>query len=384
MIAFGITALVGVLTSIDGIRFWMRKTFTTMGSNTFSVTNRVSTVRIGRRSKTKIYPPIEYREGVALQKRLQELGLVASIRADVTFGATVKYHDKETTPNITVAGVDAYFQETERAELTLGRYFTQADIEKRKRYVIIGAYVAEQLFSNRNPLGQLITIGTEQYQIIGVLKKRGTAFGGWGDKICLIPITTAKSSYSSKIGTYKINVYVKRTEEMPYWIQETIGIFRIIRNLRPLKENNFSISLSEAFIDEVMKNLRLLTVASIVISIITLIGAGIGLMNILLVSVAERTREIGIRKALGASRKAIRFQFLTESIVIGQVGAIVGILLGIGFGNIISLLLESDFIIPWKWMLVGSLLCLLVSILAGYYPADEAAKKDPIVCLRYE
>lgn len=384
MIAFGITALVGVLTSIDGIRYWLRKTFTTMGSNTFSVTNQVFTVRIGGRSKIKYYPPIEYREAEALKEKLQHIGLNASIRADVTFGATVKYRENKTTPNITLAAVDDHFQEVERATLVMGRYFTRADLDNRKRYVIIGAAVAEQLFGNQNPLNRFITIGREQFQVIGVLRKRGTAFGGWGDKICLIPLTTAKAFYSSQIKTYKINVFVPKTEQLPFWVQETIGIFRVIRGLRPLKENNFAISLSEAFVDEVMRSLRLLTMAAIVISVLTLVGAGIGLMNILLVSVAERTREIGIRKAIGASQNAIRLQFFTESIVIGQVGALLGILFGSAVGNLMSIWLESEFLIPWKWMLIGSFLCLLVSLLAGYYPANEAAKKDPIDCLRYE
>ncbi len=383
IIAFGITALVGVLTAIDSVEYWLRSTFFTMGSNTFRVVNRVSSVRIGHRTKRKVYPKIYFREANALAEHLREQGFIASVKINL-ITTKVRYKSKETTPNVSIIGADEYFLQTESYKIDVGRFFSPTEILSGAKVVVISSDVREQLFGNISPLNKFITLGKKQYKVIGVLAKRGNAFGSSGDKVCIIPITTARKDFRTGVSSYVVNVNVPQIENLSVAINKTIEIFRIIRKLRPKDENNFGISVSDTFIEGLMENLRILTWSSIGIGIITLLGAVIGLMNIMLVSVTERTKEIGIRMALGATKKAIRLQFLIEALVIGQLGALLGTLLGIAVGNTMSFLLNSPFILPVKWLVLAIILCIVVSIVAGIYPANKAASINPIEALRYE
>ncbi len=383
IIAFGITALVGVLTSIDGIRYWLQTAFTTLGTNTFRVQNRFFEVRIGGRHRFKRYAPITYLEATQFQTAMNDRGYVASVFVNITFRAQAKYQSKKTPSNILLKGVDHFFLITEGYELEEGRMFQEEDLALARNVVVIGAAVKEALFPYGSPVGRIITIGKKQFEVVGVLKERGTMMGSGGDKVLWIPITTARKLFLQRNRSYAINVFVPDANMLLDAVEEAIGIFRIIRRLDPGEENNFSISLSDSFVNRLMENLRLLTWSAIAIAIITLLGALIGLMNILLVSVTERTKEIGIRKALGATLTAIRLQFFTESIIIGQVGGVIGMLLGILVGNILGWLLNIPFLIPWRWMLMASAVCLLVSILAGVYPAQKAARLHPVEALQW-
>ena len=193
-----------------------------------------------------------------------------------------------------------------------------------------------------------------------------------------------RQRYSLNNTSYLINVWVNNTTELDAAIGEATGFFRQIRNLRLSEDNNFEIVRSDTFVNMMLENTRLISLAATIIGLITLFGAAIGLMNIMLVSVTERTREIGIRKAIGANKKTIRNQFLAEAIVIGQLGGLLGIILGIAVGNLVAMIVGSKFIIPWIWIFLGVFLCFVVGILSGYFPANRAAELDPIESLRYE
>ena len=251
--------------------------------------------------------------------------------------------------------------------------------------VVIGFEVAKNLFVNKeNPLDKFITVGPGRYRVIGVIKEKGTGMGFTPDRQAFIPITNARHFFSRPNMTYNINVMPAEITNIDDAIGEATGLFRIIRQNKLYEENDFDISKSDQLLQMLNENTKNIKVAALIIGLITLLGAAIGLMNIMLVSVTERTREIGIRKSLGATRLNIRNQFLVESILIGQMGGILGIIFGILAGNLVTIFTESSFIIPWAWILIGISLCFGVALLSGIIPAIKAANLDPIESLRYE
>jgi putative ABC transport system permease protein len=384
IIAFGIMALVGILTSIDSIKSSLNKQFSLMGAGSFAIESKSNEVhRGGRHERTVNYAYISYEQAHEFKKRFVFPAIVA-LSTNVTGNATIKYKSVKTNPNINVWGVDENDIYTSGKIISEGRNFMPDDLRLNKHLVIIGSEVAKSLFKNKeNPLDKVISVGEGKYKIIGVLKEKGASVGGW-DRICLLPLTNVRQYFSLPNRTYRINVMPLNSQLLDISISEAEGMFRTIRRLKAKDEDDFNIEKSDALVEMVIKNTKIVTVAATIIGIITLFGAAIGLMNIMLVSVTERTSEIGIRKALGAKTKTIKQQFLFESIVIGQLGGVVGILLGILIGNLISMVVGGGFIIPWDWIITGILLCFAVGVIAGYVPATKAAKVDPIISLRYE
>ena len=383
IIAFGIMAIVGILTSIDSIKASITSSFSRLGANSFSIRNREMRV-MGGGNQPQTFQNITYDEAMNFKESFE---FPASVSVSVwgTGTAIVRYKSEETNPNISVSGSDENYIITSGYELESGRNFSPWELETGANVAIIGGQLARNLFKqNENPLGQFISIGNNRYQVIGVLKERGTSFGFSGDQNCIIPLMAIRQNFGRPNMNYNINVSTDNIADLETAISEATGIFRIVRGLRPGETNNFDISKSDNIAQMLIENLKLVTMAATIIGIITLIGAAIGLMNIMLVSVTERTREIGIRKALGATRKTIKQQFLAEAIVICQLGGIVGIIFGIIAGNTISFIIGNPFIIPWRWIIAGVALCMAVGLVAGYYPAAKASQLDPIDSLRYE
>jgi putative ABC transport system permease protein len=251
--------------------------------------------------------------------------------------------------------------------------------------VIIGSEIAGKLFlNNQDPIGKIIAIGAGKYRIIGVLKEKGSSIGFSGDRSVFVPIGNVRQYFSYPNMNYKISVMVDKTEMMEAAIGEATGVFRKIRKDRVGDENSFTIVKSDNVANMLISLTGRLQLGATIIGFITLLGAAIGLMNIMLVSVTERTREIGIRKAVGAKRRTIRNQFLAESIVIAQIGGLLGIIIGILIGNAVSMITGSSFIIPWGWIVLGIVLCFAVALLSGIIPANKAARLDPIESLRWE
>ena len=385
IISLGIMALVGILTAIDAIKSSINNNFTSMGANTFTIRNREMTVRIGKRGKgPKRYKAITYDEATAFTKRYT-FPATPSVSTMATMAATMKYLSKKTNPNIQIFGGDENYLATAGFELSKGRNFSSQEILYGNHMVILGTEIVEKLFSKtENPIDKIITIGSGKYKIIGVLKPKGSSMGFGGDKIAIIPLNNVRQYFSRPNMTFTINVISNNPQLMDVAVGEATSLFRIIRKVPIGHEDNFEITKSDNLANMLIDNIQKVTAGATAIGFITLLGAAIGLMNIMLVSVTERTREIGIRKAIGATKKAIRTQFLVEAIVICQIGGLLGIILGIVIGNLISYALGVGFIIPWLWIVCGILLCMFVGLISGLYPAVKASNLDPIEALRFE
>lgn len=385
IIAIGITALVGILTSIDAMQSSLTESFSAMGSNSFSIRNRGLNIRIGNQgTRPKNYPNITYQDASAFKNEFTFPALV-SVTVGVTGGATVKYMSEKTNPNIGISGSDENYLQSSGLTLSSGRNFSDRELELGSNVALIGSAISESLFkSNEDPTNKIVTVGGMRFTVIGVLASKGSSAAFGGDKTVVIPLEKARSLIPATRPSYVITVM----GTMPNMVEATIGeataTFRKIRKLNPTEETNFEITKSDAIVQALMENLKYVTMGAIVIGLITLIGASIGLMNIMLVSVTERTREIGLRKAIGANPSIIRQQFLTEAIVICLLGGFGGILLGLIIGNGVAILLGASFIIPWLWMALGIVVCVLVGIISGYYPASKASQLDPVEALRYE
>ncbi len=384
IIAFGIMALVGILTAIHSIKSTINKQFATMGTNTFTIESRSFNVQIGNRKyRKKNHPYISYRQAVEFKERFRFPATV-SISTFATPIATVKYQSKKTNPNVTVIGSDENYLLTAGYEIEKGRNIANTDILIGRNIVIIGSGIAKKLFkSGEDPLEKEITIGNGKYIIAGVLVEKGESFSS-SDNLCIIPYTNVRQYFSVPRRNYNISVFPDSKELYEASLGYSEGLFRIVRNLGVKDESDFNMTSSD-FLSKILNDvLRKVLLATTIIGFITLFGAAIGLMNIMLVQVSERTREIGIRKAIGAKNNLIKQQFLFEAVLICQFGGILGIILGIFMGNIVSLILKSSFVIPWAWIMGGLILCFLVGLSAGMVPALKAAKLNPIVALHYE
>ena len=378
-------ALVGILTAIDSIKSSLTESFSLMGANTFTIESRSMHVQIGDQTyRKKNHEFISHRQAQEFKERFRMPARV-SIWTRASATAIVKYQSYKSNPNTSVIGGDEDYIYTAGYEIGKGRNFSASEVANNANLVIIGKDVATNAFArNQDPLNHFISVGNGRYRVIGVLKSRGQSSGMGADQTCIIPYTNVRQYFSRPQMRYSVNVMPNSPEMLNISVSEAEGIFRLVRNLEARDDNDFNITKSDQLAQMLIENLKFVTMAATIIGLITLMGAVIGLMNIMLVSVTERTKEIGTRKALGAKSVMIKRQFLYEAIVIGQLGAVVGILLGIIIGNGVSLAIGSSFIIPWKWILLGIGLCFGVGIVSGYFPAVKASRLDPIQALRHE
>lgn len=384
IIAFGLTALIGVLTSIDGIRFWFANSFVRLGTNTFRIENYSTSVRdAGRRDRATFHSPIRFSQGQAFKTRLGDAATV-SIVGFGSVSAQLEYQSLNTPENILFLGADAEYAVTDNYEIDLGRNFIPSDLHSARDVILLGAEPARVLFEGNNPLGKSVSANGKSYTVIGTFKKIGSQGVVGGDKVAVIPATTLQKDFPDPKRSFSLHVNAPNVEAIEDLTFEAVGALRAVRHLKPAEPNDFGVIKMEAITDRFMENMRFLTWSATAIAIITLFSAAIGLMNNMLVSVTERTREIGVRKALGATRSNLLLQFLTEAVVITQLGGLLGTLFGILIGNLVGIVLGNSFTVPWDWVIGGSLLCFFVGIVAGIVPARKAAGLDPIESLRYE
>ncbi len=384
IIAIGIMALVGILTAIQAIQQKINEDFSDMGANTFSIVEKRLDVRRRQGKKVKDYERIDYEDAEAFTEAY-DFPAVVSRSVEATGQARGTYRDKKTDPNIEVIGGDVPYLHTSGHRIEKGRNFSPKEIRQGESVIMLGNSMAEDLFTpSEDPVGKRIGVGDRKYRVIGILQERGSTMGFSGDSRCIVPISTVEEEYGSSDLSYKINVRTEYPHQLDPAIQEAKGEFRRIRGDQAGKASTFDIVMSDDLADRLIGQIRFITITATVIGIVTLMGAAIGLMNIMLVSVTERTREIGTRKALGADQRTIRGQFLIESVLIGQLGGAFGVILGVIGGNLVSFYFGGDPLFPWGWMVGGVILCFVVGVLSGYYPARKAAKLDPIEALRYE
>lgn len=384
IIALGIMALVGILTAIDSIKGSINNQFSSMGANTFSIASRGMRVFVaGKRYKTKNHPYINMRQAEEFKVRFK-FPAVVSIAVSASNTSTVKQKSKKTNPNIAVYGIDENYLTTDGLEIQIGRNFSAHELEAGRAVAIIGYDIAKKVFDkDEDPIDKFISVGGGKYRVVGVLKPKGSGF--WDtDRSVFLPYGNVATYFSRPNMDYKISIMPSDQKLVDYAVSEAEGIFRIVRNLKATDESDFNIEKSDSLAQILLDNLKYVTYAATLIGIITLLGAAVGLMNIMLVAVAERTREIGTRKAIGAKSATIKQQFLFEAIMVCQLGGVLGVMLGILVGNIMSMIIGSPFIIPWIWIITGLILCLGVGLASGYLPAVKASRLDPIEALRYE
>ncbi len=386
IIAFGIMALVGILTAIDAIAYSLTDNLSGLGANTFTIERKwgaVQSNRHGRREKAG--DPISFDQAVDFKERFN-FPAVVTISFTGNSLATVKHNNEKSNPNVVLVGVDEHYLDVKKLDLETGRNFTKMEVEDGQPKAIIGREMAKILFNDKpeKALDQMISVNNTRYRVIGVLKSKGSTMGSSEDRAVYAPLLNVKALYGTENTNFEMIVAVNDPLDMDAAQSEATGLFRVVRRLRPGQDNDFEMMTSNSLVTLLKDNTTNLRLATIAIGLMTLLGAAIGLMNIMLVSVTERTREIGIYKALGATRRNILIQFLAEAVIICLMGGALGIVLGILVGNIVTPLLGGSFLVPWGWMFLGLTLCVLVGVVSGFYPAMKAAQLDPIEALRYE
>jgi putative ABC transport system permease protein len=399
IITFGIMALIGILTAIQAMRLKLNESFASLGSNSFSIAYKVKSVRFGsnrkaikqtnkqqlRDKKSNINKPITLAQATMLKKQYQFQDALLSIALAFNINRVFSYGSIKTNPNFPSLGVDENYIQVAGYAIAYGRNFTLDEINRGDNVCIIGVDLAEKLFneSTYKPLDKLISVGGIQCKVIGVLKGKGSSFLGSKDRNCFIPYNLERR-FAGTTDSYNVAIQVPDLQYIDAAMGEAEGLFRNIRNMAPDEESNFEIEKSDSLAKSAINSLGFISIAAAAIGFITLFGAAVGLMNIMLVAVTERTKEVGLSKALGAKKNAIRNMFLAESIIISLFGALFGIILGIAIGNMVGAALGTTFFIPWGAVIMGIVFCTLTGIFAGIFPAIKASKLEPIQALRYE
>src|SRR5437773_880107 len=400
IIAFGIMALVGIITAIKDMNQKFTESFSTMGANGFTIRVKERQIHFGggdqsdlklakkgkRKEKTSsLGKPINNEQAHAFRTKYT-FPATTGVSVFVNRNTIVSYNTKKTTPNVLLLGADENYLLLNGFELSAGRNFNQTDVQSARNLCLLDHDVATKLFKENvdKAVNAIIRVNDIPYRVLGVLGSRGSSFGFSRDNLVILSYQNIDRNFTNNVGSYTLAVMTDDIRKVAEAMGEAEGTFRAIRKLNTTEENNFVLDRNDAIAEKAMKSLGFLTISATVIGLITLIGAAIGLMNIMLVSVTERTKEVGLIKAIGGKSKLVRRQFLLEAIIISLLGALFGILLGITVGNLFSMLLKTGFVVPWNWVIYGIVICTIVGLLAGLYPALKAGRLNPIEALRYE
>jgi putative ABC transport system permease protein len=385
IVAIGITSLVGILTAIDGIEYSVSESLSSLGVNTFDIYSKWNRNSSQEGVKQKVFSDLTLAES---QQFIDEFSYpsVVSLSARLTNLAEIKYQSQKSSPNVDVRGVNEEYIAIKGLNIEEGRNFSKFEIQNGGKVAVLGWKLAQTLYGDKpNPVGTNVSFRGTQFRVIGLLKEKGDLSENNYDNMLIIPIMVANQLAAGQQLRYRLNVGIQDMEQLDFALGEATGLMRKIRQDDVGQENSFEIEKSESLAQELESITNGLRFGGFGVGFITLLGASIALMNIMLVSVTERTREIGVRKALGATTLRIRQQFVIEAIVVCVLGGIGGVILGILIGNLISRAIGiSAFVVPWLWMFVGMVICIVVGLLSGYYPAHKASKLDPIESLRFE
>lgn len=384
IIAIGITALVGILSAVSALENTISSDFSSMGANTFNIQRYEFNTRRQGDEKPKINPVISYRDVKNFEEDYNYPFTKTSISFVGTRTAEVKYENDKTDPEVQVLGINENFLTNSGLELEVGRGLNYFDVQNSNSVCVIGSDLKKALLDDVNPLNKTISVRGAKFKVIGVLKEKGATFGNNQDLRVLMPLQKARTIFTNANINYSLSVKTDKKDMLEGAQDEAILLFRNVRGLNPIEENNFGLERSDDLINRIGSITGVLETAAWVISIITIFGSTIALLNMMLVSVTERTREIGVRKSLGAKRRTIAFQFFIETIIIGQLGGLLGIILGILLGYGFAAIVDFNFVIPWGAMIAASIITFAVAVLSGSYPANKAARLDPVESLRYE
>lgn len=386
IVAIGITSLVGILTAIDGIQFSVKDSLADLGVNTFDIYSKRNRRGSSGGVTQKVQAPIKLKQAQRFIDNYKYPANVA-LSTNITGIAEVKRLSEKTNPNVWVLGANDQYVALEGLNIEDGRNFSVIEIQYGSNVAIIGVDLVDALYkSSEDPINSQISVLGSKYKVIGVLEEKGQMGGGSSsDNSVIIPVVNASRVAANRTLRYSMSVGVTNLNEMEFAMGEATALMRKIRRDRLGDDNSFELAKSETLADKMAEITDVMRIGGFGIGFITLLGASIALMNIMLVSVTERTREVGIRKALGATPLRIRQQFLIEAIVVCMMGGIAGVLFGIGIGNLLTMVMQIEgFVVPWIWIIVGFVICIVVGIVSGYLPAYKASKLDPIESLRFE
>ena len=399
IIAFGIMALVGINTAIDAMKQKFTESFSAMGANGFTIHYREwrmgfdnnSDVKKRKKGEKKVRKsstgkPITREQAETFKERFKYPAKM-SLNINGVGDAVVSVGDKKTTPTVRVYGGDENYAELNGYNLATGRNLNELDVQSGRNVCLLGSDLAQKFFGSSPlaPVEKIIRVNNLPYRVVGVLESKGSTFGMSWDKMIITSYNNSRRFFNSNPNaSFSMQVKVPDVKMIDGAIDHAEGILRPIRRLSVMEDNNFYIDKSDSAVAMLMRNLSFITLSALLIGVITLVGAAIGLMNIMLVSVTERTKEIGLIKAIGGRQRNVRQQFLYESILISLIGAGFGVILGVIVGNVFSMVLSTGFVIPWGWLFGGILLCSAVGLLAGLYPSLKASRLNPIEALRYE
>jgi putative ABC transport system permease protein len=400
IIAFGIMALIGIITAIQAMNQKFTESFSPMGANAFTVrfkdrnfhfggNNNNSDIKLSKKGKRKEKKSslgrIITKEEAELFVRMFQYPSVKSIYVSGSRNNIASYEERKTSPNIMLAGGDENYLLLNGFSLAAGRNMNKMDVESGANDCLLGYDVAKKLFREgiERSVNSIIRVNNIPFRVLGVLSSRGSTFGFSRDNIIITSYNNVERNFPAG-RSYVVAVMTDDLRQVSQAMGEAEGSFRSIRKLAITEENNFILDRSDSIVEKAMNSLGFLTISATVIGLITLIGAAIGLMNIMLVSVSERTKEVGLIKAIGGKSKMVRRQFLLEAVIISVLGALCGIVFGILVGNIFSVVLNTGFVVPWNWVMYGIIICSIVGLLAGLYPAWKAGRLNPIEALRYE
>ncbi|GAB4341587.1 MAG: ABC transporter permease [Calditrichia bacterium] len=385
----GVASIIGVMTGISVMQRTIEKEMSVLGNQTFQVQKWAVAGPLSQEERRKIMKrrPITVEQANAIRERVKSVDLVGAELWD--WGHQASYRDKSTNPDLTLCGGTPEYSANNTHFIELGRNLTHEDVKVGRNVVVLGYAVAEKLFPWIDPVGKTVKIDGRKFRVVGVLEKKNSALGGSFDKYLIIPITTFQRIYGNRDERGKersVNVTVRaRTPELVNTaIEETRMVLRQVRELKPQQEDDFTIYTNDSQIKTFNRITAGIKMAAFLIGTIALVVAGIGIMNIMLVSVTERTKEIGIRKSLGARKADIRKQFLMEAIILSNIGGVIGVLVGFGLGNLLSIFTDFTAVVPLEWAIIGLVFCSLVGLIFGYWPAAKASRLHPIESLRFE
>jgi putative ABC transport system permease protein len=387
IISLGIFALVGILAAVAALENTVMGNFASMGSNNFTISRYDFSRQVGRHNDAEVRenPIISYPQAREFQEKYVFPGAAASLSFTAAGNAEVKFEGKKSDPDITIIGADEFYLPNSGLETPQGRNFTPFDITNNSYVCIVGSDFTKGVLKDvPNPIGKVISIRGGRFTVIGVLKERGSTFGNRQDLNVIIPIQLARSMFTAANIDYTITVNIQNHTLLESGVDEAIMAMRRVRHLSPTQENNFGVERSDELLAQLQEDTGLMNKIAWAIGVITVFGSSIALMNIMLVSVTERTREIGVRKSLGATKNTIAFQFLTETLIICLLGGILGIILGVLAGYGFSVVFSLTFAMPWMALFAALATVVLVTIASGLYPAVKAAALDPVEALRYE
>lgn len=381
-IAIGVFTVIGVMTILSGVRTNIESSLNVLGANSFQITKFPAINFSDPTQRFRNRRDVDYPTARRFKEILDDEATVSLMTR--RGGRRVTYGDRRTNPNVILGGADENFVTARDYTIGAGRNLTPGDVEFGRAVTLLGDDIVQRLFPGEEALGRQVRIDGQTYLVVGLMKPKGSSFGQSQDNFAIVPITNFLQTYGRSGRSISINVQAAGPDELEAMQERAIGAMRLVRGLDPEDTNDFEVFSNDSLIEAFNKIASVVGVGALIISAIALVASGVGVMNIMLVSVTERTKEIGVRKSIGAKRRNILLQFLIEAVALSLVGGLAGIVLGIGLGNLGGMMFNAAVVFPWGWALAGVAVCCGIGVGFGLYPAMKAASLDPIEALRYE